>query len=110
MTDVTSTFEANRAHLRQVAYRMLGSASDADDAVQEAWLRLSRTDTASVHNLAGWLTTVVARVCLDILKRRRETPLDRAPERSIDPRDDEQLAETVGLAMLVVLDSLAPAE
>ncbi len=110
MTDVTSTFEANRAHLRRVAYRMLGSASDADDAVQEAWLRLSRTDTASVNNLTGWLTTVVARVCLDILKRRREAPLERAPERSIDPRDDGQLAETVGLAMLVVLDSLAPAE
>jgi RNA polymerase sigma-70 factor (ECF subfamily) len=110
MTDVTSTFEANRAHLRQVAYRMLGSASDADDAVQEAWLRLSRSDTASVNNLAGWLTTVVARVCLDILKRRREAPLERAPERSVDPRDDAQLAETVGLAMLVVLDSLAPAE
>jgi RNA polymerase sigma-70 factor (ECF subfamily) len=89
---------------------MLGSASDADDAVQEAWLRLSRTDTASVTNLTGWLTTVVARVCLDILKRRREAPLERAPERAIDPRDDEQLAETVGLAMLVVLESLAPAE
>ena len=74
MTDVTSTFEANRAHLRRVAYRMLGSASDADDAVQEAWLRLSRADTTSVNNLTGWLTTVVARVCLDILKRRREAP------------------------------------
>lgn len=110
MTDVTSIFEANREHLRQVAYRMLGSASDADDAVQEAWLRLSRSDTSAVNNLAGWLTTVVARVCLDVLKRRREAPLESAPERSVDPREDTQLAETVGLAMLVVLESLTPAE
>jgi RNA polymerase sigma-70 factor (ECF subfamily) len=110
MTDVTSTFEANRAHLRQVAFRMLGSASDADDAVQEAWLRLQRTDTGAVTNLAGWLTTVVARVSLDMLRRRRETPLEKAPESAIDPRDDAQLAETVGLAMLVVLDALEPAE
>ena len=108
--DVTRTFEDSRAHLRQVAYRMLGSASEADDAVQEAWLRLQRTDTRDVTNLTGWLTTVVARVCLDILRRRREVPLDRAPERSTDPRDDAQLAEHVGLAMLVVLEALDPAE
>jgi RNA polymerase sigma-70 factor (ECF subfamily) len=110
MTDVTETFEANRGHLRQVAYRMLGSAAEADDAVQEAWLRLQRADTSDVANLAGWLTTVVARVSLDMLRRRREAPLERAPEASIDPRDDAQLAETVGLAMLVVLDALDPAE
>ena len=114
MTDVTTTFEQNRAHLRQVAYRMLGSASDADDAVQEAWLRLSRSDTRDVANLTGWLTTVVARVCLDMLRRRREVPLERAPGTATgtteDPRDDAQLAESVGLAMLVVLDSLEPAE
>jgi len=110
MTDVTQTFEASRAHLRQVAYRMLGSASEAEDAVQEAWLRLERSDTSDVANLAGWLTTVVARVCLDMLRRRREAPLDRVPEASSDPRDDAQLAETVGLAMLVVLDALDPAE
>ena len=110
MTDVTTTFEASRAHLKNVAYRMLGSASEADDAVQETWLRLERSDTTNVGNLRGWLTTVVARVSLDMLRRRRETPLDRAPERAIDPRDDAQLAETVGLAMLVVLDALDPAE
>lgn len=112
MTDVTTTFEASRTHLRQVAYRMLGSAAEADDAVQEAWLRLQRSDTSAVANLTGWLTTVVARVCLDMLRRRRETPLDKAPpaETTIDPRDDAQLAETVGLAMLVVLEALDPAE
>ncbi|MBV8759917.1 MAG: sigma-70 family RNA polymerase sigma factor [Deltaproteobacteria bacterium] len=110
MTDVTSTFEASRAHLRQVAYRMLGSAAEADDAVQEAWLRLQRSDTGDVANLTGWLTTVVARVCLDMLRRRREAPLDQAPAQAIDPRDDAQLAEHVGLAMLVVLEALDPAE
>jgi RNA polymerase sigma factor (sigma-70 family) len=110
MADVTSDFEAARAHLRQVAYRMLGSASDADDAVQEAWLRLQRTDTAAIANLTGWLTTVVARVSLDMLRRRREAPFERAPQRGIDPRDDAQLAETVGLAMLVVLHTLDPVE
>ena len=110
MTDVTTTFEASRAHLRQVAYRMLGSAAEADDAVQEAWLRLQRSDTGDVENLTGWLTTVVARVCLDMLRRRREVPIDRAPAETTDPRDDAQLAETVGLAMLVVLEALDPAE
>jgi len=110
MTDVTTTFEASRTHLRQVAYRMLGSTAEADDAVQEAWLRLQRSDTAGVGNLTGWLTTVVARVCLDMLRRRRDVPLERAPAASTDPRDDAQLAETVGLAMLVVLEALDPAE
>ncbi len=111
MTDVTATFEASRPHLRQVAFRMLGSAAEADDAVQEAWLRLQRSDTGAVANLTGWLTTVVARVCLDVLRRRREVPIERAPaETTPDPRDDAQLAETVGLAMLVVLEALDPAE
>jgi RNA polymerase sigma factor (sigma-70 family) len=113
-------FEENRPHLRAVAYRMLGSLSEADDAVQEAWLRLSRTDTSSVDNLGGWLTTVVARICLDLLRARswrREEPLDaHGPEPSIshedgsDPEQQALLAEGVGLALLVVLDTLAPAE
>jgi RNA polymerase sigma factor (sigma-70 family) len=112
-------FEANRAHLRAVAYRMLGSASEADDAVQEAWLRLSRADTSGVENLSGWLTTVVARVCLDMLRsrmRRREEPLgSHLPEPvirhdGIDPEHEALLAEGVGLALLVVLERLAPAE
>lgn len=110
MTDVTTTFESTRGHLRQVAYRMLGSLSEADDAVQETWLRLSRSDTSSIVNLTAWLTTVVARVSLDMLRRRREAPLERAPEATTDPRDEAQLAETVGLAMLVVLEALDPAE
>jgi len=115
-------FEANRAHLRAVAYRMLGSHSEADDAVQEAWLRLGRSDTSGVANLAGWLTTVVARVCLDMLrarKQRREEPLglgapvpDPVVRRadSLDPEHEALLAEGVGLALLVVLERLAPAE
>ncbi len=113
-------FEANRAHLRAVAYRMLGSLSEADDAVQEAWLRLSRSDTSGVENLGGWLTTVVGRVCLDMLrsrKSRREEPLDVyvpdpivSREGGIDPEDDVLLADSVGLALLVVLQSLDPAE
>ena len=114
-------FEANRTHLRAVAYRMLGSLSEADDAVQEAWLRLSRSDTSGVENLGGWLTTVVARVCLDMLrsrKSRREEPLERAtcPSRSraarhgTDPEHEALLADSVGLALLVVLETLAPAE
>ena len=113
-------FEANRTHLRAVAYRMLGSRSEADDAVQEAWLRLSRSDTSSVDNLGGWLTTVVARVCLDMLRSRtarREEPLDApAGERpasgdeGIDAEHEVLLAESVGLALLVVLGTLAPAE
>jgi RNA polymerase sigma factor (sigma-70 family) len=113
-------FEDNRTHLRAVAYRMLGSLSEADDAVQESWLRLSRSGTSGVENLGGWLTTVVARVCLDMLrsrKSRREEPLDaHVPEPigshdgGIDPEQQVLLAESVGLALLVVLDTLAPAE
>ena len=113
-------FEANRAHLRAVAYRMLRSLSEADDAVQEAWLRLSRTDTSGVDNLSGWLTTVVGRVCLDKLRSRRsrrEESLDaRVPdpivtrEDELDPEQNALLADSVGLALLVVLETLAPAE
>jgi RNA polymerase sigma factor (sigma-70 family) len=113
-------FEENRLHLRAVAYRMLGSPSEADDAVQEAWLRLNRSDTDGVENLRGWLTTVVARVCLDMLrsrKSRREEPLDaRVPEPIVsradgtDPEHEALLADSVGLALLVVLETLAPAE
>ncbi|HEX6748247.1 MAG TPA: sigma-70 family RNA polymerase sigma factor [Longimicrobium sp.] len=112
-------FEANRTHLRAVAYRMLGSAAEADDAVQEAWLRLARADTSGVENLGGWLTTVVARVCLDMLRTRRsrgEESLDAAPGDAIgrgggaDPEREALLADSVGLALLVVLQKLAPAE
>lgn len=113
-------FEANRPHLRAVAYRMLGSAAEADDAVQEAWLRISRAGADDVENLGGWLTTVVARVCLDALRSRKsmnEEPLaSHEPERTSgraherDPETDAMLADSVGLAMLVVLDTLAPAE
>ena len=113
-------FEANRTHLRAVAHRMLGSLSEADDAVQEAWLRLSRSDASDVANLGGWLTTVVGRVCLDMLrsrKSRREESLDaQAPdpieshEAGVDPEHQAVLADSVGLALLVVLETLAPAE
>jgi RNA polymerase sigma factor (sigma-70 family) len=113
-------FEDNRAHLRAVAYRMLGSLSEADDAVQESWLRLSRTDTSGVENMVAWLTTVVARISLDMLRSRRslrEEPLERRlPEPivtsvdGIDPEHEAVLADSVGLALLVVLDTLAPAE
>lgn len=113
-------FEAHRARLRAVAYRMLGSASEADDAVQDAWLRLSRSDASGIENLGGWLTTVVARVCLDMLRSRtsrREEPFDAAMaepvagrEGEIDPEYQALLADAVGLAMLVVLDTLSPAE
>jgi len=113
-------FEANRTRLRAVAYRMLGSPSEANDAVQEAWLRLSRSGTSGVENLGGWLTTVVARVCLDMLrsrKSRREEPLGvRVPEpivsreAGIDPEHEALLADSVGLALLVVLETLSPAE
>jgi RNA polymerase sigma factor (sigma-70 family) len=112
-------FEAHRGHLRAVAYRMLGSASEADDAVQEAWLRLDRADTSDVDNLGGWLTTVVARVCLDMLRSRgsrREEPLDAhlpdpvTPRAEVDPEQEALLAEGVGQALLVVLDTLTPAE
>jgi RNA polymerase sigma factor (sigma-70 family) len=113
-------FEAHRPHLKAVAYRLLGSASDADDAVQGAWLRLSRADTSGVENLGGWLTTLVARECLDMLRARtsrREQPLGaHLPDPIIshtdvvDPEQQALLAEGVGLALLVVLDTLAPAE
>src|SRR4051812_22258392 len=110
-------FEANRGHLRAVAYRMLGSASEAEDAVQEAWLRLSRAGADEVENLGGWLTTVVARVCLDMLrsrKSRREEPLPEQGAEEIgavvDPEQEALLADAVGLALLVVLQRLAPAE
>ena len=114
MTDLAATFEEHRHHLRGVAYRMLGSSAEADDAVQEAWLKLSRADTGAVENLRGWLTTVVSRVCLDMLRSRtsrREDPLVAAPETSdAAPAMDRELAESVGLAALVVLDKLDPAE
>ncbi len=113
-------FEEQRPRLRAVAYRMLGSVSDAEDAVQDAWLRVSRADTAEVDNLQAWLTTVVARVCLNMLRTRRarrEDPLDVrlpdpvvAPERGGDPAESALLSDSVGLALLVVLDTLSPAE
>jgi RNA polymerase sigma-70 factor (ECF subfamily) len=112
--DLAQAFEAHRTHLRGVAFRMLGSASEADDAVQEAWLKLARSDAAAIDNLGGWLTTVVARVCLDMLrarKARREEPIEVAPDLGGgDPERDAALADSVGLALLVVLDTLQPAE
>src|SRR2546421_7651246 len=117
---LANEFDGYRTHLRAVAYRMLGSVSEADDAVQESWLRLSRSDTSGVENLAGWLTTVVARVCLDMLRSRRsrrEEPLDvHVPdpiisrEDGVDPEHEALLADAVGPALLVVLETLAPAE
>src|SRR4029079_15123378 len=113
-------FEANRAHLRGVAFRMLGSLTEADDAVQEAWIRLSRTDTSQVDNLRAFLTTVLARVCLNMLrsrKTRREASLAThlpdpivSPMAGIDPEQEALLGDSVGLALLVVLDTLTPAE
>jgi RNA polymerase sigma-70 factor (ECF subfamily) len=109
-------FEANRGHLRAVAYRMLGSRSEADDAVQEAWLRIARADAGGVENFRGWLTTIIARICLDVLrarKTRREEPIgvDAEAIASGDDAEHQQLiADSVGLAMLVVLERLAPAE
>ena len=113
-------FEEHRPHLRAVAYRMLGSLSEADDAVQEAWLRLSRAGTSEVENLGGWLTTIVARVCLNMLRSRnvrREESLGVrlpdpviSPEGALQPEEEALLADSVGLALLVVLDTLSPAE
>jgi RNA polymerase sigma factor (sigma-70 family) len=113
-------FEENRSHLRAVAYRMLGSLSDADDAVQEAWLRLSRSDSEEIDNLGGWLTKVVARICLDMLRtrtsRREELLPDstastmRASGYSTDPEQEAVMADAVGVAALVILDRLTPAE
>jgi RNA polymerase sigma factor (sigma-70 family) len=113
-------FEEHRSHLRAVAYRMLGSLTEADDAVQEGWLRLSRSDSSEVENLRAWLTTVVARVCLNVLRSRRtrgEVPLDvHVPDPIVSaadgtqPEDEALLADSVGLALLVVLETLTPAE
>jgi RNA polymerase sigma-70 factor (ECF subfamily) len=111
-------FEEKRHHLRAVAYRMLGSLSEADDAVQEAWLRLNRSETSAIENLDGWLTTVIGRVCLDVLrsrKSRREEPLDAhipdlivSREDRMDPEREALIADSVGIALLVVLETLAP--
>jgi RNA polymerase sigma factor (sigma-70 family) len=116
-------FEEHRTHLKAVAYRMLGSLAEADDAVQEAWLRVTRSDTSAVDNLGGWLTTIVARICLNVLRsrnQRREEPLDvhvpdpilaRADHAATpDPEQEALLADSVGLALLVVLETLSPAE
>src|SRR5919202_3002002 len=117
---LTQQFEEHRTRLRAVAYRMLGSLSEADDAVQETWLRLNRTDADEVENLGGWLTTVVARVSLNMLRSRRsqrEEPLGvRMPEPIVDPADgtdpahEALLADSVGLALFVVLETLSPTE
>jgi RNA polymerase sigma factor (sigma-70 family) len=113
-------FEEHRTHLRAVAYRMLGSVSEADDAVQEAWLRLSRSDGREIENMGGWLTTVVGRVCLNMLRSRRTRREDSlevhvpepivSREDGVDPEHEALLADSVGLAMLVVLETLSPAE
>jgi len=113
-------FEEHRPHLRAVAYRMLGSLTDADDAVQDTWLRLSRAGAGEVENLGGWLTTIVARVCLNMLRARRVRREDSlevhlpdpviSPEGELQPEEEALLADSVGLALLVVLDTLAPAE
>src|ERR1022692_3631905 len=110
-------FETHRARLRAIAYQMLGSASDADDAVQEAWLRLSRTDPGNIDNLGGWLTTVAARVCLNMLQSRREEPVGIHLPESVGtgtdgtgPENEALLADSIGPALLVILHTLAPAE
>jgi RNA polymerase sigma factor (sigma-70 family) len=120
--DLAEKFEENRGHLRAVAYRMLGSLNEAEDAVQEAWLRLSRSDASEIDNLGGWLTTVVSRVCLDMLrskKSRREEALEphgpetlplRSTDTTADPERETLLADSVGQAMLMVLNTLAPPE
>jgi RNA polymerase sigma factor (sigma-70 family) len=117
---LAARFEAHRTRLRAVAFRMLGSLSEADDAVQESWLRLSRSDTAGIENLGGWLTTIVGRLCLDMLRSRtsrREEPISAevpepitSPAGGTDPEQQAVLADSVGLALLVVLETLAPAE
>lgn len=117
---INREFEAHRPHLRAVAFRMLGSVSEADDALQEAWLRLRRADASGVHNMGGWLTTVVGRVCLDMLRTRRsrrEEPLGpTVPEPivssrdGVDPEHEALLADSIGLALLVVLETLKPPE
>jgi len=123
MTDsqfLAERFEQNRDHLRAVAYRMLGSLSEADDAVQEAWIRLSRCEADAIDNLGGWLTTVVARVCLDMLRARNSRREDELDEQlpgkpakfpaSVNPEQEALLADSVGVALMVVLERLAPAE
>ncbi len=123
MTDrdrLAQRFEEKRRHLRAVAYRMLGSLSEADDAVQEAWLRLNRCETGAIENLDAWLTTVIGRVCLDLLRSRKsrlEEPLDAHPpdwivsrEDRMDPEHEALVADSIGIALLVVLDTLAPPE
>lgn len=118
---LAARFEENRAHLKAVAYRMLGSDGEAEDAVQEAWIRLGRSDSAAIDNLGGWLTTVVGRVCLDMLRSRRSrreefletgTPEGQAlgPQPGADPEHQALMADSVGLALLVVLETLDPAE
>jgi RNA polymerase sigma-70 factor (ECF subfamily) len=117
---LAETFEGNRDHLRAVAYRMLGSAAEAEDAVQESWLRLSRAGASGIENIRGWLTTIVARVCLDMLRSRRSRreeklgeDMPQSPSPARTPRNPEQeaiMADSVGLALLVVLDRLSPAE
>jgi len=118
--DLTEAFEASRGRLRAIAYRMLGSLADADDAVQETWLRLSRSDADDVENLAGWLTTVTSRICLDMLRARssrREEPFgERLPDPVVssldmpDPEREAELADAIGMALLIVLDKLNPTE
>ncbi len=115
MTELAVAFEEHRHYLRLTAYRILGSASEADDAVQETWFKLTRADTSAVENLRGWLTTVVSRQCLDMLRSRasrREEALAAAPEPTVDarPLEDRELSESVGAALLIVLDKLEPAE
>jgi RNA polymerase sigma-70 factor (ECF subfamily) len=117
--ELASEFEAHRGRLRAIAYRMLGSLADAEDAVQETWLRLARADATEVRNLGGWLTTVLARLCLDVLRARtsrREEPLDvHLPDPVVEfgaptPEDEALIADSIGLALLVVLDTLSPSE
>jgi RNA polymerase sigma-70 factor (ECF subfamily) len=119
MTELADRFEEHRNRMRAIAYRILGSTSEADDAVQEAWIRFSRTDTTAVDNLGSWLSTVVSRVCLNMLQARHSRPqpapdLDLPEPRSLAPEDDPEeqalLADSVGLALMVVLDRLSPAE
>lgn len=117
MDQLAETFESNRGRLRGIAYRMLGSAAEAEDAVQETWLRVQRSDMGAVENIGGWLTTVVARICLDMLRSRdtrAEEPLDEgktdARAGGIDPAEELALARSVGLALLVVLEELSPPE
>ncbi|MFH7593596.1 sigma-70 family RNA polymerase sigma factor [Streptomyces racemochromogenes] len=123
LAELTARFEEHRSHLKAVSYRMLGSVSEAEDAVQETWLRLERTDVSGVENLGGWLTTVVSRICLNMLRsreQRREDPVERletripdpliGSERRVDPEHEVMLADSVGLALMVVMESLAPAE